>query len=72
MTLRNPWGRAHEIKIDPARVFELPDDAAQDYTIVNPFKDQTMTVSKLHAGSEAVFKLQPFQVLVVEAWPDSH
>ena len=72
LTLRNPSGRAQEIKIDPARVFELPDDAALDYTIVNPFKDQTMTVSKLHAGSEAVFKLQPFQVLVVEAWPDSH
>jgi hypothetical protein len=72
LTLRNPSNRAQQIKIDPAKVFELPDDAAQDYTIVNPYKDQTMTVSKLHAGSETVFKLQPFQVLVVEAWPDSH
>ena len=70
LTLRNPSARAQEIKIDPAKVFELPEGAAQNYTIVNPFKDQTVDVTKLHAGETTTFKLQPFEVLVVEAWPD--
>lgn len=69
LTLRNPSSRAQEIKIDPAKVFELPADAAKDYSIVNPFKDQTVTVEKLHAGASTIFKLQPFAVLVMEAWP---
>ncbi len=72
LTLRNPSARAASIKIDPARAFELPADAAQHYSIVNPFKDQTVAVTKLTAGEETVFKLKPFEVLVVEAWPDNH
>ncbi len=70
MTLRNPSGRAGEIKIDPAKVFELPEGAAQNYTLVNPFKDQRVQATRLRAGEETTFKLQPFEVLVVEAWPD--
>ncbi len=72
LTLRNPSARAASIKIDPARAFELPADAAQHYSIVNPFKDQTVAVTKLTAGEETVFKLKPFEVLVIEAWPDNH
>jgi hypothetical protein len=71
LTLRNPTARAQEIKIDPAKVFELPAGAAQNYTIVNPFKDQTVSVGRIHAGEETGFKLRPFEVLVVEAWPVS-
>jgi hypothetical protein len=71
LTLRNPTARAQQIKIDPANVFELPDGAAQNYAIVNPFKDQTVGVTKLRAGEETAFKLGPFEVLVVEAWPES-
>jgi hypothetical protein len=70
LTLRNPSARAQEIKIDPAKAFELPDDAPQNYTIVNPFKDQTVEVTNLRAGEPTAFKLKPFEVLVVEAWPD--
>ncbi len=69
LTLRNPSAAAGEIKIDPAKVFELPEGAAQNYTVANPFKDQTVEVTRLHAGEEATFKLQPFEVLVVEALP---
>jgi hypothetical protein len=69
LTLRNPTVRVQEIKVDPAKAFELPEGAATDYTIVSPFKDQTVTVSKLRAGEETEFKLQPFEVLVLEAWP---
>lgn len=70
LTLRNPSGRAGQIKIDPAKVFELPEGAPQHYTIVNPFPDQKLEATKLSAGEETTFKLQPFEVLVVEAWPD--
>src|ERR1017187_3022600 len=70
LTLRNPSAKAASIRIDPAKVFELPEGAPQNYTLVNPFKDQRMEVTKLHAAEETVCKLQPFEVLVVEALPD--
>jgi hypothetical protein len=69
LTLRNPSARAAEIKIDPAKVFELPEGAPRNYTVANPFKDQTVNVTTLRAGEETAFKLEPFQVLVVEALP---
>lgn len=70
LTLRNPAARPQSIRIDPAKVFELPDGAPKDYTIVNPFKDQIVNVPGLHAGEETRFELQPFEVLVIEAWPE--
>jgi len=70
LTLRNPSSKAGKIKIDPKKVFELPEGAAQNYTVVNPFKDQSMDVTKLRAGKKTTFKLQPFEVLIVEAWPE--
>ncbi len=70
LTLRNPSAQAAEINIDPAREFELPEGAAQHYRIVNPFPDQKVEVAQLRAGTETTFKLQPFEVLVVEALPE--
>ena len=69
LTLRNPTASPGGIKIDPAKVFELPEGAAHNYTIVNPFKDQTVAVTRLRAGEETAFPLQPFEVVVVEALP---
>lgn len=69
LTLRNPLAHTAEIKIDPAKVFELPDGAPNNYTLVSPFKDQTVTVTSLAAGTETTFKLNPFEVLVIEARP---
>jgi len=69
LTLRNPSAAAAEINIDPAKVFELPEGAPQSYTIVNPFPDQKLDVTQLRAGQDTAFKLQPFEVLVVEALP---
>lgn len=71
LTLRNPAAEVQSINIDPARVFELPDDAAQYYSIVSPFKDQSVEVKELRAGQKTEFKLRPFEVLVVEALPGS-
>ncbi len=70
LTLRNPSARAAQIKIDPARAFELPAGAAKNYTLVNPFPDQSLSITRLKAGEETAFKLKPFEVLVVEALPD--
>jgi hypothetical protein len=69
LTLRNPSSRSAEIKIDAAKVFELPEGSPQSYKLVSPFKDQDLQVSKLRAGEETPFKLKPFEVLVVEALP---
>ena len=70
LTLRNPTARPQSILIDPAKAFELPAGTARDYAIANPFKDQTVEITKLRAGEETRFKLRPFEVLVVEALPD--
>jgi len=70
LTLRNPTARARTINIDPAKAFELPAGAPQNYTVSNPFKDQTVDVTNLRAGVETKFRLKPFEVLVIEALPD--
>ncbi len=70
LTLRNPTANPRQIKIDPAKVFELPESAATSYTIANPFKDQSVSVTRLEATKDTVFKLKPFEVLVVEALPE--
>ena len=69
LTLRNPSAEPAEISIDAAKAFELPEGAAQHYTIANPFPDQKVEVTQLRAGEETTFKLKPFEVLVVEALP---
>jgi hypothetical protein len=71
LTLRNPSANPAEIHIDPARAFELPEGAAQKYTIANPFPDQKVEVTQLRAGKETTFHLQPFEVMVIEALPES-
>jgi hypothetical protein len=70
LTLRNPSANVAEISIDPAKAFELPEGAAQHYTIANPFPDQKVEATQLRAGEETAFKLQPFEVLVIEALPE--
>ncbi len=69
LTLRNPSAHAQQISLDPAKIFELPVDAAKKYKVVNPFKDQTVEATTLTAGQETTFKLRPFEVLVIEAQP---
>ena len=69
LTLRNPSARAQTIKIDPEKAFELPAGAPKKYTVVSPFPDQSVDVKELTAGTETAFKLNPFEVLVIEALP---
>jgi len=70
LTLRNPSRLVQSIRIDPAKVFELPDGAASRYAVVNPFRDQSVDAAALRAGEETVFTLQPFEVLIIEAHPE--
>jgi hypothetical protein len=69
LTLRNPAPKAQSIKIDPAKAFELPGDAARKYDVVSPFADEQLDVKELAAGTETTFNLKPFEVLVIEALP---
>ena len=69
LTLRNPTNHKAQIKIDAAKVFELPEGGATSYSMNSPFRDQEFEVKQLKAGQEAVFKLKPFEVLVLEALP---
>ena len=69
LTLRNPSSRPAQIKLDPANVFELPEGSPREYTLVNPFKDRELEFTNFRAGEQAVFKLKPFEVLVLEASP---
>jgi len=71
LTLRNPSANPQSINIDPAKVFELPPGAVPEFTVVNPFKDQVVAVTRLRAGKSTTIKLRPFEVLVIEAWPDA-
>ncbi len=69
LTLRNPSSHPQQINIDPAVVFELPPEAAKEYTVSNPFKDQTVNLTTLKAGVSTPIRLQPFEVLIIEALP---
>lgn len=69
LTLRNPTAQVKTIKIDPATAFELPAGAAKHYTVLPAFPDERTDVKELAAGTTAVFRLQPFEVLVIEARP---
>lgn len=70
LTLRNPAAVAQSIKIDPAKAFELPHTAVKKFSVFSPFADQIVPMKELAAGAETLFKLKPFEVLVIEAIPE--
>jgi len=70
LTLRNPSDRAKSIAIDPAKAFELPADAPQRFEAHSPWKtDKQEKAITLFSGKSHRFRLQPFQVLTLEAVP---
>ena len=70
LTLRNPDDQAHLIRLDIAKVFELPEGAAQNYRLKSPWQDQAqLPAIEVIAGRIHEFKLQPFEVLVFDATP---
>jgi hypothetical protein len=70
LTLRNPSDEPMSIELDPAKAFELPDDAVGSFTAHSPWtseKDQLPIA--LQRGVVHRFELRPWQLLTVEAIP---
>ncbi len=68
--LRNPKDEPGRTTVDIGRVFELPQGAAQKYSLKSPWKsDAATTPVTLSAGKEHTFELKPFEVLVFDAAP---
>lgn len=69
LMLRNPSGQPQSIDIDPKKAFELPQhENIQTFVMKSPWADEadkpavTLTAGKIHA-----FKLEPFEVIVLES-----
>ena len=65
--LRNPDDKPREIGIDIAEAFHLPYGAAKSYFLKSPWKaDASKQAITLMSGKKHTFKLQPFEVIVLE------
>jgi len=73
LVLRNPSDHEQGIDVDVARIFELPKGAARRYLAQSPFKeDAGKTPAVMLAGGQPHrFTLAPFEVLVLEAKPQT-
>jgi hypothetical protein len=70
ISLRNPSDKPGTITIDIGETFELPEDAAQKYSMKSPWKEDVGSESiVLTAGREHTFRIEPFDVLVFDATP---
>jgi len=66
--LRNPSDKPGRITLDIGKAFELPQGAAQKYSLTSPWKSDAPAI-ELSAGKEYTFDLKPFEVLVFNAEP---
>ena len=70
LSFRNPSDKPGKIAIDVGKAFELPDGAAQKYSLKSPWKqDVGNEAIVLSANKEHTFELKPFEVLVFDAMP---
>ena len=70
LSFRNPSDKPGKITIDIGKAFELPDGAAQAYSLKSPWRqDAGKEAIVLAAGKEHTFELKPFEVLVFDATP---
>ena len=68
LSLRNPSDKPGSITLDIGKVFELPDGAAEKYSLKSPWKEDAGSEAiVLKAGEVHTFKLEPFEVLVFDA-----
>ncbi len=67
LVLRNPSDKAQEFKVDVGKAFELPPGAKQSYEAKSPWiKDRAKAAFTMQAGQPHAFRLEPFQVLVLD------
>jgi hypothetical protein len=70
LSLRNPSDKPGSITIDIGKASELPDGAAEKYSLKSPWKeDGGAEAIVLLAGKTHTFNLKPFEVLVFDAAP---
>lgn len=72
LTLRNPSDRQQSISLDISKAFELTHRASTRYLARSPWeRDQGKPAIILSAGQEHTFTLAPFEVLNLEAVPQT-
>ena len=72
LTLRNPSAGPRDVTIDIAQAFELPNGAPTIYKAHSPWTaDEAKPPIELAGGKAHIFHLAPFQVLTLEALPQS-
>jgi len=72
VVLRNPSDHSQEFSLDVAKAFELPSRAPQTYKAHSPWQsDSSANPLELHAGQVQRISLKPFEVLTLEALPES-
>ena len=70
LSLRNPDDRQASIRLDIGEVFELPPGAPRHYRLSGPWSARSAEPAiELKAGQRHEFRLQPFEVLVLDALP---
>jgi hypothetical protein len=70
LTLRNPSDKPQAIRLDPQIVFELPRQAAREFTVHSPWKeDAGKPAVKLRAGVAQELRLGPFEVQTLDLTP---
>jgi hypothetical protein len=70
VVLRNPSDHAQEFSLDVGQAFELPYNAPRSYRAHSPWAaDKASAPISLRAGHAHRFKLEPFQVLTLDAEP---
>ena len=68
LVLRNPKAAASSLTIDLATAFELPANAAREYTLTTRWAKQRREAAlRLRADRPHTFKLDPFEVRALEA-----
>jgi hypothetical protein len=70
VTLRNPDKAPHIFALDVQSAFELPAKTPTEFTARSPWKDEAR-IAEIHlrAGDPFTLKLQPFEVVTLEAVP---
>ena len=72
LTLRNPGAQPQDLAIDIGDAFELPVSAPRRFLAHSPWaRDRSQPSIELEAGNRHTFHLAPFQVLTLEAIPQT-
>ncbi|MGH7581842.1 MAG: enterotoxin [Gemmatimonadales bacterium] len=69
LVLRNPSDAPKSIDVDVGEAFELPEGMPQSYSATSPWRGASSNALRLAAGTPRTFRLEPFEVLTLDAAP---